>query len=223
MNRLPGFIIGLTVALTVVACQTTNPYTGEQQTSKATTGALIGAAAGAAVGAISGDDNRERRKRAAIGAGIGALAGGAVGYYMDQQEAKLRERLAGTGVSVSRQGDQVILNMAGNVTFATNQSDIKASFYPVLNSVAEVLTEYDQTLVEVVGHTDSTGGDAINRPLSQRRADSVAGYLKSRNISAVRLSTYGVGSDYPVATNDSAEGRQLNRRVEIALLPLTRG
>ena len=208
-------------ATVLVACQTTNPYTGEQQTSKATTGALIGAAAGAAVGAISGDDNRERRKRAAIGAGIGALAGGAVGYYMDQQEAKLRERLAGTGVSVTRQGDQVILNMAGNVTFATNQSDIKSSFYPVLDSVAEVLYEYDQTLVEIVGHTDSTGNDAINRPLSQRRADSVADYLKSRNISKVRLSTYGVSADYPVATNDTAEGRALNRRVEIALLPIT--
>ena len=86
-----------------------------------------------------------------------------------------------------------------------------------------MLTEYDQTLVEVVGHTDSTGSDAINRPLSQRRADSVVAYLKARNVSAVRLSAYGVGSDYPVASNDTPEGRQLNRRVEIALLPLTRG
>jgi outer membrane protein OmpA-like peptidoglycan-associated protein len=221
MSALRRTIFAIPLAAAVAACQTTNPYTGEQQTSKATTGALIGAAAGAAVGAISGDDNRERRKRAAIGAGIGALAGGAVGYYMDQQEAKLRERLAGTGVSVTRQGDQVILNMSGNVTFATNQADIKSSFYPVLDSVAEVLVEYDQTLVEIVGHTDSTGNDAINRPLSQRRADSVADYLKSRNISTVRLSTYGVGSDYPVASNETPEGRALNRRVEIALLPIT--
>lgn len=222
MSAFAKLIPAAVLGLALVACQTTNPYTGEQQTSKATTGAIIGAAAGAAVGAISGDDNRERRKRAAIGAGLGALAGGAVGYYMDQQEAKLREKLAGTGVSVTRQGDQVILNMAGNVTFATNQADIKSSFFPVLDSVAEVLYEYDKTLVEVVGHTDSTGNDAINRPLSQRRADSVSAYLRSRNISAVRLSAYGVGSDYPVATNDTPEGRALNRRVEIALLPLTR-
>jgi outer membrane protein OmpA-like peptidoglycan-associated protein len=221
MPTLKNTLIGIPLALVVAGCQTTNPYTGEQQTSKATTGALIGAAAGAAVGAISGDDNRERRKRAAIGAGIGALAGGAVGYYMDQQEARLREKLAGTGVSVTRNGDQVILNMPGNVTFATNQADINAGFYPVLDSVAEVLYEYDKTLVEIVGHTDSTGTDAINKPLSQRRADSVSAYLKSRNISDVRLSTYGVGSDYPVASNATPEGRSLNRRVEIALLPLT--
>jgi outer membrane protein OmpA-like peptidoglycan-associated protein len=222
MSALKHLLITLPLVGILAACQTTNPYTGEQQTSKATQGALIGAAAGAAVGAISGDDNRERRKRAAIGAGLGALAGGAVGYYMDQQEARLREELAGTGVSVTRQGDQIILNMAGNVTFATNQADIRASFYPVLDSVAEVLYEYDKTLVEIVGHTDSTGNDAINKPLSQRRADSVAAYLKSRNISTVRLSAYGVGSDYPVATNATPEGRALNRRVEIALLPLTR-
>lgn len=209
------------MAVIITACQTIDPYTGETKTSKATQGALIGAAAGAAIGAISGDNNRERRRRAAIGAGVGVLAGGAVGYYMDQQEARLREKLAGTGVSVTRKGDQVILNMPGNVTFPTNQSDINAGFYPVLDSVAEVLYEFDKTLVEVVGHTDSTGNDAINRPLSQRRAESVAAYLKSRDVSAVRLSTFGVSSDYPVASNASPEGRALNRRVEIALLPLT--
>lgn len=212
----------LAIAVFAAACQTTNPYTGEQQTAKTTQGALIGAAAGAVVGAVSGDDNRERRKRAAIGAGIGALAGGGVGYYMDQQEAKLRDRLAGTGVSVVRMGDQVVLNMPGHVTFPTNQADINARFYPVLDSVGEVLREYDKTLVEVVGHTDSTGTEAINRPLSQRRAESVAAYLRSRGVIAARLSTLGASSDYPVASNATAEGRALNRRVEIALLPLTR-
>lgn len=221
MNTKFQVLLSIPIVAIITACQTIDPYTGETRTSKATQGALIGAAAGAAVGAISGDNNRERRKHAAIGAGVGALAGGAVGYYMDQQEARLREKLAGTGVSVTRKGDQVILNMPGNVTFPTNQSEINAGFYPVLDSVAEVLYEYEKTLVEVVGHTDSTGNDAINRPLSQRRADSVASYLKSRDVSSVRLSTFGVGSDYPVASNDSTEGRALNRRVEIALLPLT--
>lgn len=221
MSAVIRLVSCILLSILVTACQTVDPYTGESKTSNSTKGALIGAAAGAAVGAISGDNNRERRKRAAIGAGIGALGGGAVGYYMDRQEAVLRERLAGSGVSVTRQGDQVILNMPGNITFPTNESDINASFYPVLDSVAEVLEEYNKTLVEVVGHTDSTGSDAINRPLSQRRADSVANYLRSHKVDPVRLSTYGVGSDYPVASNADPEGRALNRRVEIALLPLT--
>ena len=189
MTKLSRFLVGLAVAFTVVACQTTNPYTGEQQTSKATTGALIGAAAGAAAGAISGDDNRERRKRAAIGAGIGALAGAGVGHYMDQQEAQLRAQLQGTGVSVTRQGDHIILNMPGNVTFASNQSDIKSDFYPVLDSVGLVLEKYEKTLVEVVGHTDSTGSDAINQPLSEKRAASVGAYLNSRGVIPQRLAT----------------------------------
>ncbi len=221
MSALIRATVCLFLATVFTACQTIDPYTGETKTSNATTGAIIGAAAGAAVGAISGDNNRERRKRAAIGAGVGVLAGGSVGYYMDRQEAKLRQKLAGTGVSVTRKGDQVILNMPGNITFDTNRSDISANFYPVLDSVAEVLEEFDKTMVEVVGHTDSTGNDAINIPLSQRRAESVAGYLKSQQVSAVRLSTFGVGSSYPVASNATAEGRSLNRRVEISLLPIT--
>lgn len=210
----------LVAALT--ACQTIDPYTGQTKTSNVTKGGAIGAATGAVIGAISGDNNRERRKNAAIGAGIGVLAGGSIGYYMDQQEARLRERLAGTGVSVTRNGDQVILNMPGNVTFASNQADIKADFYPVLDSVALVLEEYDKTLVEVVGHTDSTGSDAINQPLSERRAVSVGAYLKSRGVIPQRLATLGVGSQYPAADNGTSQGRALNRRVEITLVPLTR-
>ena len=206
----------------LAGCQTIDPYTGQTKTSNATKGAAIGAATGAVIGAISGDNNRERRKNAAIGAGVGVLAGGGIGYYMDQQEAKLRARLAGTGVYVSRNGDQIILNMPGNVTFASNQADIKAGFYPVLDSVALVLEEYDKTLVEVVGHTDSTGSDAINQPLSERRAASVGAYLTSRGVIPQRLATYGMSSRYPVATNDSSQGRALNRRVEITLVPITR-
>lgn len=209
------------ITFTLLACQTIDPYTREEKTSVATKGAAIGAAAGAVIGAVSGDDSRERRKRAVIGAGVGAIAGGGVGYYMDRQEAKLRQELDGTGVSVTRVGDQVVLNMPGNITFATNQSAINASFYPVLNSVAKVLDEYDKTLIEVVGHTDSTGSDAINNPLSEQRAASVGSYLRSRDILAERIITTGVGSRYPVASNTTPEGRALNRRVEIALLPLT--
>lgn len=221
MSALKTVFFCFSLSVVLAACQTVDPYTGEQKTSKTTAGALIGAAAGAAVGAISGDDNRERRKRAAIGAGIGALAGGAVGQYMDRQEAELRRRLAQSGVSVTRKGDQIILNMPGNITFDTNRAEIKSNFFPVLDSVAEVLHEYDKTLVEVVGHTDSTGTDAINQPLSQGRADSVSVYLQSHGVVAARLSAYGVSSNYPIASNDTAAGRAQNRRVEIALLPLT--
>lgn len=207
--------------LLLSACKTINPYTGEEQVSKSTTGAAIGAAAGIAIGAISGDDSQERRKRMLIGAGVGALAGGSVGYYMDQQEAELRQKLAGTGVSVTRKGDDIVLNMPGNITFPTNQADINAGFYPVLDSVALVVNKYEKTLVEVVGHTDTTGNDAINQPLSERRASSVGSYLRSQGVMPQRISTFGVGSNYPIASNGTSEGRALNRRVEIALLPLT--
>ena len=205
------------LAVMLAACQTIDPYTGEQKTSNATKGAGIGAASGALIGAIAGGD----RKSAAIGAGIGLLAGAGVGHYMDQQEAKLRAQLQGTGVSVTRNGDQIILNMPGNVTFATNQADIRSDFYPVLDSVGLVLEEFEKTLVSVVGHTDSTGSDAINQPLSEKRAASVGAYLQSRGVIHQRLATSGVGSRYPIADNGTAEGRALNRRVEITLEPLT--
>jgi outer membrane protein OmpA-like peptidoglycan-associated protein len=211
----------LVAALTVSAC-TTNPYTGERQASKAGTGAGIGAAIGAVAGVLSGDDADERRKRALIGAGVGALAGAAVGSYMDRQEAALREELAGTGVSVTRIGDDIILNMPGNVTFETNQAAIDASFYPVLNSVAKVAQEFDRTLIDVAGHTDSTGTVAYNMTLSQRRANSVAQYLQSQGVDPTRVYAEGYGPHYPIADNSTAQGRAENRRVEIALKPLTR-
>ena len=173
------------------------------------------------VGLVSGDDSVERRQRALIGAGVGALAGGAIGYYMDRQEQKLREELAGTGVSVHRDGDNITLNMPGNVTFATNSSDLNAEFFGVLTSVSKVMTEFDQTVVEVAGHTDSTGTDAYNQGLSERRAGSVAEYLRRQGVMSQRLITVGLGEAMPVADNSSASGRQLNRRVEITMVPLT--
>jgi len=205
----------------VSGCETLDPYTRESQTSKATKGALIGAAAGAVVGLISGDDAVERRQQALIGAGVGALAGGAIGVYMDKQEAQLRAELEGTGVSVARIGDNITLNMPGNVTFATDSSDLSPAFFDVLNSVGKVLGEYDKTVVEVAGHTDNTGSDAYNQSLSERRAASVATYLQGRNVTAQRLITVGMGEARPVADNMTADGRQANRRVEITMVPLT--
>jgi outer membrane protein OmpA-like peptidoglycan-associated protein len=211
----------LVMALILSACTTTNPYTREDQTSNAAKGAAIGAATGAVVGLITGDDSAERKKRALILAGVGAVAGGGVGYYMDQQEMKLRQQLEGTGVSVSRVGDNIILNKPGNITFAVDSADVSSSFYPVLNSVALVLNEFDKTLIEVAGHTDSTGTEAYNQALSQRRANSVGAYLTTRTVRADRLITIGAGELRPLATNDNSAGRQLNRRVEITIVPVT--
>ncbi len=208
----------LSISLVALAACTTDPYTGEKRVSRTAIGAGAGALAGAGIGALIGD---HRGRNAAIGAGIGALAGGSVGYYMDRQAAKLREELAGTGVSVTKVGNNIVLNMPGNVTFPTDQSDVKADFYPVLNSVAKVLKEYEKTLVHVTGHTDSTGGYEYNMGLSQRRADSVASYLGAQGVQAVRLQARGFGPDNPVASNGTPEGRQQNRRVEITLEPLT--
>ena len=154
---------------------------------------------------------------------IGALAGGAVGYYMDQQEAKLRAELAGTGVSVTRMGDNITLNMPGNVTFATDSADLSPAFFEVLNSVGKVLKEFDQTVVEVAGHTDSTGSESYNQSLSERRATSVSQYFSAKGITEQRLMSVGMGELRPVADNGSADGRQANRRVEITMVPITTG
>ena len=212
-------VLALAGVVGFTGCTTIDPYTGEQRTSRATQGALIGAAAGAVIGNVTG--SRDRTKRAMIGAGIGALAGAAVGNYMDQQEAELRRELEGTGVSVTRDGDNLILNMPGNITFDVNRDEVKSEFYPVLNSVAKVLKKYDKTAIEVAGHTDSTGTVEHNMALSLRRADSVAGYLLGQGIQNVRIATIGFGPHRPIADNNTAQGRALNRRVELTLIPLT--
>jgi outer membrane protein OmpA-like peptidoglycan-associated protein len=211
--------IGFVVVLS--ACTTLDPYTREEETSKAQRQAIIGAAAGAAVGLMTGDSSMERKQNALIGAGLGALAGAAVGNYMDRQEAKLRAELERTGVSVTRIGDNITLNMPGNVTFATNSADLNAGFFDVLNSVSLVVNEFNQTVIEVAGHTDNTGSDAYNQQLSLQRANAVAAYLRTRNVLPDRMITVGMGEGRPVTTNDTDAGRQLNRRVELTLVPLT--
>ncbi len=219
MNRiLRATAYAVIGSVLVSACTTVNPYTREEQTSKAAKGAAIGAAAGAAVGLLTKGDKLEN---ALIGAGVGAIAGGSVGYYMDVQEQKLRQQLEGTGVSVTRMGDNITLNMPGNVTFATNSADLNGQFFNVLDGVAMVLKEYEKTVVEVAGHTDSTGSDQYNQALSERRAQTVSNYLANRGILATRLLTVGAGESRPIATNDTPEGRSLNRRVEITIVPVT--
>ncbi len=222
MTGLKVALVAGIAALVLSGCETLDAYTQESKMSSTSKGAIIGAVSGAVIGLISGDDAVERRQRAMIGAGVGALAGAAIGNYMDRQEAKLREQLQGSGVSVNRRGDNITLNMPGNVTFATDSADLNPAFFNVLNSVSKVLVEFDQTVVEVAGHTDSTGSDAHNQNLSERRANSVAAYLRAQSIDSQRLLALGVGEHRPIADNSTDSGRQANRRVEITMVPVTR-
>jgi outer membrane protein OmpA-like peptidoglycan-associated protein len=209
-------IVAVSVVLLASACSTVNPYTQEKQTSKAAQGAGIGAAAGAVIGLLTKGD---KLQNALIGAGVGAMAGGGAGYYMDVQEAKLRQKLQGTGVSVTRSGNNITLNMPGNITFASNSADLNGSFFPVLDSVGLVLKEYDKSVVEVAGHTDNTGSKELNQGLSERRASTVANYLQSRGLNSKRFIVVGAADAHPVASNSTPQGRQQNRRVELTIVP----
>ncbi|HDS9502229.1 TPA: OmpA family lipoprotein [Klebsiella pneumoniae] len=197
--------------LAISGC-TTNPYTGEREAGKSGIGAGIGSLVGAGVGALS-SSKHDRGKGALIGAAAGAALGGGIGYYMDVQEAKLRDKMQGTGVSVTRNGDNIVLNMPNNVTFDSNSAN-------TLTGVAMVLKEYEKTAVNVVGYTDSTGSKDLNMRLSQQRADSVASALITQGVAANRIRTTGMGPANPIASNSTAEGKAQNRRVEITLSPL---
>lgn len=198
---------------------TTNPETGNQRISKSGIGAIAGAVGGFLVGDLVGG-KRDRTEKI-LGAGIGALAGAGVGHYMDEQEKKLRQQTAGTDVEVVRKGDEILLNMPSGVTFDTNSYTVKPEFQGTLNQVASTLSQYNQTYIDVYGHTDSTGNDSINIPLSQNRAQAVANYLSQRGVISARIGTQGFGSSQPIASNDTNVGRQANRRVEIKIVPVS--
>lgn len=200
--------------LALSAC-TTNPYTGERQASKAAT---YGGGAAAVCALIGATESSKRARNAALGCG---LAGAGVGAYMDVQEAKLKEQLQGTGVQVVREGDNLRLVMPGNITFQTDSYNLRSDFYPVLNSVGQVLAKYADTTLRVSGHTDSTGSRSYNQTLSERRAGSVADYLATRNVDRSRMLVQGLGPDQPIADNSSDAGRAQNRRVELYILPKT--
>jgi outer membrane protein OmpA-like peptidoglycan-associated protein len=204
------------------ACTTFDPYTGDSKASKTAMGAAAGAGIAAVVAYIDNKDksSKTRNNRILAAATGGAAIGGGIGYYMDTQEAKLRKQLRDSGVSIQRDGDKINLIMPGNITFATNSSNINTNFTSVLNSVALVLEEYNKTLVVVSGHTDSSGSVQHNQKLSEDRAGSVANYLRGQKIISDRLEIVGFGEGEPVANNQTVEGRELNRRVEITLLPI---
>jgi outer membrane protein OmpA-like peptidoglycan-associated protein len=221
MNRI---VTGLGVAamLGAAACSTTDPYSSAPRRNNTATGAIAGALGGAVLGYLTNtSDGEQGRRNALIGAGVGALGGAAVGNYMDRQQRALEAELSGTGVGVARQGDNLVLRMPSDVTFAVNQSNIEPRFDAVLSDVAGVLAEYDRSLVDIVGHTDSTGGDAINQPLSERRAISVADALIRNGVQRERLFVAGQSSRVPVADNGTSQGRAQNRRVEILIRPFT--
>ena len=200
--------------------QTTDPYSRESKTSNTAKGAGIGALAGAVLGAATSSKG-DRKKGILTGALVGGAVGGGIGYYMDQQEAELRRYLEGTGVRVERHGDQIQLVMPGNITFQTGSSNLEGSFHSVLDGVGTVLKKYDQTQLNIDGHTDSVGSEESNRNLSQQRSNSVSYYLTGQGISAQRIRTVGYGETKPLADNSTVAGRASNRRVELWIQPIS--
>jgi len=219
MKKMLLIVLAPIFVVLATGCTTQDAYTGEKKTSSATKGAAGGAIAGAILGAAT-SSKKDRDKGILTGAAAGAAIGGGVGHYMDQQEKKLRASLQGTGVQVSRNGDELSLIMPGNITFATGDYQIRSDFLPVLDSVANVLKEFKKTAIEVSGHTDSTGSAQLNQTLSEQRAGSVKDYLVSRGVASGRVHAVGYGFRYPIASNSAASGREQNRRVELKLEPL---
>ena len=220
MRRHTLMFTAVTMALVMAttACMT-DPYTGQQTINRTAVGIGVGALGGYLLGDVIGGDHDRNAK--VIGVGIGALAGGVVGNYMDQQEAELRRQTAGTGVDVYRQGDELVLRMPAGITFPVDRYDIQPQFQSTLDQVAQTLSSYDHTYIDVLGHTDSTGSDAYNQTLSDRRAQSVADYLAGHGVTRARIGVRGYGESQPIASNDTDPGRAENRRVEIKVVPVT--
>lgn len=204
--------------VTVTAC-VTDPNTGEQKVSRTAIGGVGGAALGYLLGGLVGGKTGR-----IVGAGIGGVAGGVIGYQMDEQIKELREQTAGSGVDVTEtpDGESILVNLPNGVTFAVDSTEISPTFRGTLDTIANSLTRYPDSLIDVMGHTDSTGSESYNLDLSKRRADAVANYLTLRGVSRARIETIGYGESYPVADNATAEGRAINRRVEIRITPISR-
>jgi outer membrane protein OmpA-like peptidoglycan-associated protein len=217
--RMAGIALGAAaIALSTTAC-VTDPETGNRTISRAAIGGVLGAGAGYLLGDLVGG-KRDRTERI-LGAGIGAVAGAGVGTYMDRQERRLREQTAGTGITVDRQGDQLVLNMPGDVTFDYNSATVQPQFQATLDQVAMTLRDYPSTYIDIYGHTDSRGSEIYNQGLSERRANAVSSYLSSRSVQTARMATRGYGETAPKCAETSEEGYRCNRRVEIRIAPMT--
>ncbi len=211
-------IITLLAGLTLVGCTNNpflDPYNGGVNSK---TGGSLG---GAALGALAGQAIGGNTKGTLIGAGIGALAGLGWGAYRDRQEQELRRTLQNSNVNVTREGNYLNLTLPGGVTFQTNSSTISPNFYESLNSIASVLTQYPESRINVAGFTDNVGAAGYNVNLSQKRAASVANYLIRRGVASGRIASTGYGASNFIATNSTPNGRSMNRRVEIKILPPT--
>jgi outer membrane protein OmpA-like peptidoglycan-associated protein len=217
IHRKSALLVTVAATVSLAGCAATDDFMTNPEKAKTRQGTAIGAGAGAVAGLLIGGG----WEGALIGAGVGALAGGAVGNYQDKQEKKLRQQMAGTGVEVVRNGDNITLDMPGNVTFAFDSAALNPQFNSVLDKVAQTLTEFDQTVIQIAGHTDSTGTHAYNMKLSEQRAASVKSYLAGRGVPAQRMQTVGAGPDHPIADNSTEAGRAENRRVEITIVPVT--
>lgn len=217
-KKWAALLAGIAMTTTLGAC-VTDPVTGQKSVSKAAIGGVLGAGLGYLAGDLIG--GRGDRTEKIVGVGVGAVVGGGIGYYMDQQEKKLREQTAGSGVDVIRDGDNIVLDMPSGVTFAVDSYNITPAFMSTLDGVAATLNQYESTYIDIYGHTDSTGADAYNQTLSERRAQAVASYLSSRGVKPERMATRGFGESQPKASNTTEAGRSENRRVEILLVPVT--
>lgn len=203
--------------VTVSGC-VTDPNTGEKKISRTAIGGVGGAVAGMLLGGLIGGKTGR-----IIGAGIGGVAGAAVGYTMDKQIKELKEQTAGSGVDVTEtdNGSAILVNLPDGVTFDVASYTLQPSFRTTLDQVADSLIKYPNSLIDVYGHTDSTGSDTYNQTLSENRARTVAGYLQSRGVPAARIRSQGFGETMPIADNATEAGRMKNRRVEIKIVPVT--
>ncbi|NLV25465.1 MAG: OmpA family protein [Deltaproteobacteria bacterium] len=210
----------LLVALAFVAAGCAEPMTRTQK--GAGIGTAVGAAAGAGLGQAIGRDTESTLIGAGIGAAVGALAGGSIGRYMDNQETTMRNQLAGVeGASIQRNADMLAVTFKSDFWFDVNSATLKSGAYSELQRVSGVLNQYPQTTVQIAGHTDSTGSEAYNQQLSVRRAEAVKNALAGFNVNPARMTTVGYGESQPIADNSTETGRQMNRRVQITIIPMT--
>jgi outer membrane protein OmpA-like peptidoglycan-associated protein len=203
------------IAIALVAAIAMMPVVNGCGTSKTVRGGAIGAAAGGVIGGIIGNKAGNTAVGAIIGAAIGGTAGALIGNYMDRQAEEMQRDIQ--GAKVERVGEGIKITFDSGILFATNSSDLQPVAKENIGKLATILNKYPDTNILVEGHTDSTGSAEYNQALSERRAASVANYAKSMNVKGDRFTTVGYGENQPVMSNSTVEGRQANRRVEIAI------
>ncbi|MDX1775665.1 MAG: OmpA family protein [Desulfobulbales bacterium] len=215
MARLLQSLVILVCLIAITACAL------ETKTQKGGTyGAAGGAVAGAVIGQIVGRDTEATLIGAAIGAAVGGAGGAAIGNMMDKQEAEMRQALADSeAAAIRREGNLLAVSLRGDVTFDTDSAIVKSGLYSEIDRIANILVKYPQTVIQVEGHTDSTGSETYNMDLSARRAEAVKNLLVQRGVDPIRILTVAFGESAPIASNATDYGRAQNRRVEIKVAP----